>query len=469
MRRQSERSVDAYRKEGLFNKEGQAWVDKTSRRPVSDGWAVDGPFGWSWEGTVPSAVREQLGALCADVACLGEGHSPVVLEVADVKPNWLHSPTASRFTPGGAWVRVAGVGRLDALDEAFDATRPERRPTEKGDRHESVKAPRTVPPASGGLEMRRYVSPLRPLSSAPWSHAILLSLDRIAPHPDNGKNAPSNGEPAAIPVVHRVSWAVALHRALAKRVGEEAPPLITGRYAGPHQPANRIAIQVLDPAAVALSGADSSADGSTAIAIMIPRDAANDDITVLHRALTGFRTLVSRRGRAEVTVHPDAVPCDEFWRPPAEGCARLWSPAGAVVPEGRRGREGSSLDDAVLLSLGYVLRDVFPEAAGLTRRERVAFLRSKGLAAAATRRLMVDVSDFVHKVPDGMVPQACTTLIDLGGSRGPDSRTSDESAPVLPVGALLAIGQSRHLGGGLLLPVDVPVDAAQMLMGADRV
>ena len=75
----------AYRAEGVIRKEGGVWRDKKVIRPISDGIAVDGPFGWCWDIEVPADVRDTLTELCADVSCLGEATSPVVLEVGEVQ------------------------------------------------------------------------------------------------------------------------------------------------------------------------------------------------------------------------------------------------------------------------------------------------------------------------------------------------------------------------------------------------
>ena len=53
-----------------------------------------------------------------------------------------------------------------------------------------------------------------------------------------------------------------------------------------------------------------------------------------------------------------------------------------------------------------------------------------------------DVSRYVHKVNEHAVVRPYTACLSLGNLAG--------------AGTMQAIGQSRHLGGGLLVPFDVP-------------
>lgn len=118
----------------------------------------------------------------------------------------------------------------------------------------------------------------------------------------------------------------------------------------------------------------------------------------------------------------------------------------AAVPETRGLRSGPwSLADAVRLSTGLVWRD---ELVGRGRgeawyRQVAEATARRGVHVERVHRLTeTDLGRFVHKVAPGSVVQpyrAEVTLGDLAGDR-----------------TLVAIGQSRHLGGGLLVPCDRP-------------
>lgn len=466
--RQSRADRIAYRKEGVLRTEGRAWKDKTTGRAVSDGWAVSGHWGWSWNGDVPESVQQALRDLCADVSCLGEGHSPVILECGNVKPTHVRSDVTSRFDPGGRRVRVPAEGRMAALDAAHYETTPARRPSIAADRHKSSELPNPSVPAKVGVAELRYRAPRRPSPTTPWTHAVVIFIDSVTPHADiDPLQVTIDGTAFSIPGDDRVTWAVALHRAIVKRIGVTAPALITGRYPdGAPIPSNRAAIQVLDPTVLAWSSLAGVAVGRTALAILVPGDAANDDILVLRDALQGLRSLWTRFGVAEVSIHPETVLCPTFWREPAAETTRLWAPSPAVVPDGAGGKARMGISDAILLSLAYVLRDQ-PIMDGLTgsgRQDRVAHLKDRGLSVHRAHRLAVDAARFVHKIPRGMVAEPCSAFIDL---RGADHETSGEEQHMpwsQPTTTLLAIGQSRHLGGGLLVPVDMPADLAATIL-----
>ena len=118
----------------------------------------------------------------------------------------------------------------------------------------------------------------------------------------------------------------------------------------------------------------------------------------------------------------------------------------AAVPDSRALRHGPwSLADAVRLSVGLVWRD---ELVGRGRGE--AWYRQ--VADAAARRGVqvesvhrvtdTDLGRFVHRVAPGSVVQPYRAEVMLGDLAG--DRT------------MVAVGQSRHLGGGLLVPCDLP-------------
>jgi CRISPR-associated protein Csb2 len=136
-----------------------------------------------------------------------------------------------------------------------------------------------------------------------------------------------------------------------------------------------------------------------------------------------------------------------FWLPPAPGHLRRWRTEPAAVPDTRgAGRREWTFAHAALLSLGFAWKDFLPDVPG--RGESY----HRGLAAAASdwgaavihvRAVRAaDVSCYVHKVNEHAVVRPYTACLSLGDPAG--------------TGTLQAIGQSSHLGGGLLVPFDVP-------------
>lgn len=425
----------AYRAEGIIRKEGGRWVDKKVTRPISDGVAVDGQFGWCWGTEVPTEVRDTLAELCADVSCLGEATSPVILRVGEIEPTEVLKVTTTAFEAGGRRVRAPALGRVGSLLQSHRAARPLKYPSSSQDRHKATEEAAPSPVESGGLTELRYVSPQPAPPVVPWQQVILLEVD------------------APIPPEERVGWCVALHRAIISRIGLGAPPSITGKYGrGLSTPANRVAIQYLDRSMIATHGARTSA-----LALLIPRDADVEDLLVLHRALAGLTYLKSRFGQRRIEFSGLGIAADEFWPEPHPGYRRLWLTHPVALPEtrpqrGDKNRQEWTLADAALLSVGFVWRDDLGTAGTGSAKyhDVVARVTERGAKALSARLVPTrDAAKFVHKLPEGVVAQPYRATLDLGSLAS--ART------------LIAIGQTRHLGGGLLVPADMPAAAADLL------
>jgi len=381
-------------------------------------------------------MRSTLEALCADVSCLGEATSPVRLVVADVEPTHTLDLDGSMFDAGGTEVRVPIAGRTKALIGAHNAANL-RPPSLIADQHKTTEKPSPPKPTSHGIEFRRYRAPEVAGSPVPWSTVVLLATSLSA--------APE----------HRVRWCTALHRALIARVGFGAPPLITGVYPkGVRQPTNRLAIQYLPATMVGQHHL-----ASAAFALLIPSDAAAADLASLHRALTGFRGFSAAGARAEV-ADIVAVRGDEFWEPPLLGYRRRWATNPVAVPETLPQRRGSAnaharprwtLGDAARLSVGLVWRDaIAPPRTSSRWFEQIAARTAEVGVEVHDVRLWhkSDAARWVHKTPKELLVQPYRATLSLG------TLATDRT--------IVAIGQSRHLGGGLLVPVDSPADTLAM-------
>mgnify|MGYP000845017414 FL=1 len=415
-------------RETVLSKKGP----KKEPKVISDGIAINGEMAWSWD-AMPTEVHEALMALCPDVPCLGEMDSPVVLEVTAVEPSWRRDPDATAFTPGGIRFDVAQAGRLDELRKRHAEARPDRPPTAARDRWRLSEEERPVPPSFDCVAPARFAPVEPPVSAAPWKEVFAFTT----------------GED--IPPQRRVGWCVAFHRALVSRIGDGAPSTVTGRYAreSPRAvPPNRVAIQYI-PAA--LAGISALADIPTpsdhgVFLVMLPLGISADDAQVIRDALVGMTQLRSRWGKAALALVPEVFGAEGFWRPAPSGLSRLWSPTPVAVPEVTRQRGRWCFEDAILLSLGFVWRDQI-KAAGRGRqayRATADEVRSRGASVLWYSRETKHADAYVHRIPDGLVAQPYRALIDAG----------DLMRPTL----LAAVGQSRHLGGGLLAPVDVPPD-----------
>lgn len=415
-------AATAYRKEGLVVKEGRSPLsEKLVGKPAVTGVAVAGRFAWTWEQDPPEPVAAALGALCPEVPYLGTSESPVRLAVAAADPTHRLDRDADLFTGKGLDLTVATSGRVDALEAAHRETSVA--PLLRADAHRSSEKTTAPPVVTAGLELGRYARPEPPPPPpTPWTSVLLFQVDR------------------PIPPQLRVQYAVGVHRALVKRVGDGAPAVLTGDYEkGVPRPSNRCAIQFLGP--------DAPHVGGTALALLLPREASDIDLTLIRMAVQRLRHVKVAAGPFGVKP-PVEVPADSFWPEPAAGTERWWQTEPVAVPDSRPPRGGRwSLADAAALSVALVWRHEFsvPGRGDARYRALAAAAAGRGVRVESAVRLMDgDVGRYVHKVNPDTVIQPYRAVLSLGNLAGP--RT------------IAAIGQSRHLGGGLLVPRDLPSD-----------
>ncbi len=430
----SSAAVIAYRQEGFFRK----WAFKV-REDRLDGTALAGPIAWIWSDDPPPDVGETLAALCLDVSHLGTAESPVILRCGEAAPTHRLEPEASIFTGDGIEVEVARPGRTAAL-EATHAATVGKTPIAARDKVEEIDESAVLAAVERtALARVRYVTVEAPPPAAPWPTVVLLPVEE------------------EIPPGQRVGWCVALHRALISRIGDGAPSLITGRYdAGVPKPANRLSIQYVSTAIPAAPQIGTAG----AFALLLPAGSDPADLATLERALRGLSDLRldSRRG-TRLTHTTMVLRGDQFWRPVSDGHQRLWVTDTPAIPDSRplRGRSWT-LGDATLLSVGLVWRDRFGRMGGRTEwyARLVGAVSKHGVAVLEAHKLhSADARRYVHRVAPETAIQPYRAALRLGTLAG--DRT------------IVAIGQSRHLGGGLLAPIDVPMAALDRdLTGSGR-
>lgn len=423
----------AYRDDGTISrKKAVASIKKLAKTP-GGGTAVGGQFAWIWAEDPPPRIRGCLEQLCPDVASLGTSESPVRLTAAvtgDVEATAFLDPDAGMFTVGATAVGRPVRGRTAELMTAHKAAAG-KPPSAAGDKVKTDESSLSPVPPRSAVATARYRRPDREPGQVPWPVVMVVPLDRVI----------GEGQ--------RVGWAVAGHRALVRLIGYGAPPLVTGAYPpGTPRPDNRLAIQVLGPEtpAVPVPLRDGASRGRSALLLLVPAGADAGDLEALQRAVSG---LTSLRGPGGATARVDqagmrVLDGGEFWLPPAPGRLRLWETVPAAVPD-TRGYAGWSFADAALLSLGFVWKRFLPPVPGRGEpRDRLLAASACGRGAAvvqvwAERTSQVD--RYVHKVNEHAVVRpyrAVLSLGEMGGDR-----------------VVQAIGQSRHLGGGLLIPRDV--------------
>lgn len=434
----------AYRREGVFLKEGKSVNDKVTARALSEGSCLHGPVHWIWDEGPDREVAETLDALCADVPFLGETSSPVQLEVTEaVEPTHTRADGVGIMMPFGAVPQQAPApGRLQELDDAHAriAVTP-KAPSASADKHGTSARPYAPSPPRRCLRTAVFVPVDAPAAQTPWSLALALPI--ISGAQD-------------VPDEHMVSVCVAMHRALVSRLGQSASAMITGRYPqGSTQPANRIALHLL-PGDAPASPFD---DGGDRLLILVPRDASADDLAQLDQALTSIERVTTREHQLQLAPEKmETFPGDGFWRPVAAGFHRTWEASPAIVPERHLMNVGwaHDLDAAVAWSLGNVLRDVVPGIGERDPKVRWDLAVEHGVQFRCRALRSLSPRSFVHR--SGR--PATTGRGKRQGIPAHPFRAEIDLGDLVPPRTVLALGQSRHLGCGLLLPVDRPIPTA---------
>ena len=486
--RRNEVSSTVFRKRGSA-KENTGYQVDSQRAVRSTAYPDDeeGELIWQWEhGPESDSTRQALAALVQEVPYLGEACSPVRLSPLSGPGDF---PEGYPFDANHAWRRVDG----DALFTSTARTKEFQAPSE-GHLNElqtgyATAYPRKVndstkkPPQWGTEQMpmpntltvhTQFVAYAEPSSAEPvnqimrpWNLAFFIPARVIGDKRDHIAEKGGDWSPQGSSLV---SWCVALHRLLVKTWGYGASPMLTGKYVmkGVARPANNVAIQVLTAKELV---DESLCDQLPGFLLLLPRDMPRDEVNALadvcaslqgHRLYYGSGQGTLQLGEVDTTVDVDAI-----WRPVQPGCRRLWVPYPMCVSETRPipdpdGSHGKwTAKQGVALAVAHVWRDAIVRQLP-DRRDAVAKAgarkclqywdqadcvlngRNRVHVYGAHSVFYPQMNDYVHRTQPNTLITGLTSQIAF------DEDWNVERTAV-------AIGQSRHLGGGLLLPVDVPV------------
>lgn len=457
----------AFRRKGWGQNANANAPDKpaASERAVARS-ALDGPVAWWWADEPPAPVVERIGEYCAEVPYLGEASSPVRLTSLQNHeiPDGIYARDDQSINSAGAVAfDLPESGRADVLQEAFEAVRGSKIPTAAKDRaRQSTNAEADQPDPWPEQAIRQQVlyTPLQQhtINYAPWTLAYLLYVKVLRPvqqrywRPDERD---------------LVRWAEATHRAIVKQLGSDVSGLITGRYApGEMPPPNRVAIHILDasmPLATELQDAVGTGHSDhAALLVTVPgvdQGAEPEDLSRIQTALAGIHRIALNPQKVIEITDIALVDATAIWQTPDNGVQRWWLPHPFIVAESRPparkvlGGRMWTADDAVRVAVGNVFRN-HPELRTTTRGDRrlvelSALVHQAGVRIGSPHRVYPsEAGRYVHRMNPNTVITAVQGLINLG------SLTNGR--------ALVAIGQSRHFGGGLLVPFDLPAlpDAA---------
>lgn len=433
---------------------------------------------WKWDENPSIEIARTLDSLCNEVPYLGEACSVVELQTHEnyVLPYdaldsvWtLSSESALKgVSRRNRSFSVPKEGRLEDLKMAFATVNP----TSKGKRKDlkvSFKEDEQnflneyLPLQTEGHA--RYNPPSSQEGSAlkaPWPVAFYLEVEEI-----DGK-CDEDGKPVWEPDESTfIGWAVALHRFLVKQWGIDPSPMLIGKYApGIDRPANNVAIQIFDSALknqYAHELREDISEMGPGFLIMVPRNMPQSDIQRLQNICRQVKGKTLYYTSNETTLRLGAfttIDAEHLWRPVVEGMCRYWTPRPfaiaetRIIPDIRHGRKWKVRED-VCLALGHVWRDQYVSRLSNDNREErywdlVDAVKAKGsnfrvFDCRAVHR--VNMSDYVHHANASNILRGVSALIAISD----DAKSLDCAA--------LAIGQSRHLGGGFLIPMDFSVSA----------
>jgi CRISPR-associated protein Csb2 len=389
---------------------GEHHREETPFEPFS---ALDGPVVFGWP-PAPEDVRVTLSDLAGEITHLGRADSTVVVSVTTGSLDQDGLLVSAKGRGAGSELRVPRAGRTAAL---LAAHRRARARASQGAGRKSVQAP-DEPVDSAGEAATSLVRFAAPRTAGGWPFAEVWRVPGSARWPA-----------WAMRPAYRVATAVAVHRALVAAIGDDVPPFVTGRSGtGPLAGGGHLAVQFSgDPAELLLG---------------VPVGVSDADRAALLDALAARPRV--RVGRQQVALDlPRIAPAVTFWPEPADRFATA-VPLVLDAP-GTPRHVPWTLADGVLCSLGYALRGPL-EGAGVAwgtgwafRRELVALLRDRGAKAGAVR-VTSSASRFLHRGRDGDLVVAVHAVLELGELAG-ERR------------GFLALGRSRHLGGGLLHPL----------------
>lgn len=443
----------AYREKSLVGgKKGLPSASKKNPEDASRLSALNGAVEWWWENVPYAETAVILDALCFETPYLGEVSSPVQLsttiqaEIPDLAlPRLDQAPPSAAAMPT---FDIATPGRLSELEMTFRENNPAKLPTEAKDRYTTSESEELASFPRLHLAQATYDNSLLHQEFVPWDTGYLFPVKKY----DGDTSWPPRPQDL-------VAWSVALHRALVKFIGLGASPLVTGKY--PKNglvpiPANRCAIQPILPGLpINPEIAEKIPEGG--FLLMVPSNASEadpHDLEQLDSAIGNVHSVFQRNLGRVGLGKPHNVTLREFWVPPTSGFQRWWQPMPFMISESRapRRKDGSrqwTAIDAVALSLGHVWRQQAAEAlegdlsyANLAQGVIDGVIDQDLRIVGARRVHPHSLGDYIHKAhPDNLVT-ALTAEIRL--------------PKLLPDSSVAAIGQSRHLGGGLLYPIDKP-------------
>ncbi|MBT1165782.1 type I-U CRISPR-associated protein Csb2 [Bifidobacterium simiarum] len=476
MRDNRRSSVIVYRNRGSRNRNKAKSVSAMSS--VAYGDTENDTLLWQWEQEPDPETAGLISCMCWEIPYLGEACTPVRITTKTVDASEFPVDEQHSLNISDDDLSVDGMssmlefpvpweGHLRELQQGYSSVyprKPSKLPKNGGGEEQKALLPNTL------VSCVRHIGYIRPKTEDerallhPWSQGFFIPARVIAEPTNSADHAPGRYEEWEPRESTLVSWAVAMHRTLIREWGYGASPMLTGKYVDvdtADRPANNVAIQILTSDMPVSPELNLELPG---FLLMIPCDMPVEETGMLADICTrlqGRRLFYSRRSQTlELGAVDTTVDLNALWSPVGKGYARLWAPYPLCMRETRRipdpsGARQWGARESIALAVAHVWRDYCNTSKAGREDSRAdreirywqqvdqvlsegSFVRIFG-ADTETRTHM---SDYVHKTQSGNLLVGLTALLSFDPRCG-----LDRSA--------MTIGQSRHLGGGLLVPVDV--------------
>lgn len=391
---------------------------------------LDGAICWYWDSMPTDAIIRRLGDIANEVPYLGESESCVIISVTEVRGI---PQSALRACPPSFDARTffaPDKGFTDELVRFFSQRqrKVKRDKTSKNEGEQSLQFDfsclRNVYYARGDKEEQ--------LAPVPWQHGYALKvLGRRIVREDY------------------VAVSVCLHRALVSMFGDDLPKAL--RYAHLKPLANGLGIQVIS--ANAPSNCLSSDDGMDSLLVMLPYGTSAEDEQLIANGLSRITRLYGKRmGSIDVAFTGERLDLNAFWDPAPQGVKRIFATEPLFIPDSRppsRVKNNGirwTVDDDARIAFGHVWRDLGFAMKSKGDQGRIDLsnaVSQSGIAVGGGRVVPTgNIRNYVHHTNRGAFLVAEWALVDMAAL--------DHDR------CLCAIGQTRHVGGGLLVPVDIP-------------
>lgn len=462
----------AYRNQGSWDKKLRS-TTKAAAAYSSVAYDISeaGDLVWQWQESPSPRVIKVLGDLCWEVPYLGEACTPVhvVTESGDEYPlpeSWKRTEGISLSSLQSMIVfHIPWNGHLQELQQGYLQAYPKCvcKPSETKQEmgassknvlsntlYVSVRQIGYTNAETGGAGDNTFI--------APWNQCFFIPVTN-----------PQEWRPRENQLV---AWAVAMHRLLVRQWGSDVSPMLTGRYLVPdgfeRRPANNVAIHVLtsDVSSVVTEELRGLLPG---FLIMVPYDMPVAEVSRLAEicdSVEGRSLFYSAKEDTLRLGGMQELESTHIWAPVPDRKKRFWFPYPLCIretypvkhPTDRKRRWGTK--ESIALAIGHTLRDSFSKAAGASGQrgencsesengndywsliERVCAADSPVRIYNAHPESRTMMADYVHRTQRNALLAGASAWLSFSDECGLNQ-------------TVMAIGQTRHLGGGLLIPLDI--------------